>query len=143
MQISWEAVGAVAGLLSSIAVLAAVIVGVRQLRIGAQQVEHLRRATQLEGTMKIFDLLNSREQQQARHFIGTDLEGRLQDPVFRADVALGGMAKAIEEHPEIAALRLMEMIGTYVKHASWMPTSCSITGFRPSPYRGRSWKASV
>jgi hypothetical protein len=66
--------------------------------------------------MKIFDILNSREQQDARRFINTELEERLADPDFRADVARGGMAKAPEDHPEIVALRLMEMIGTYVKH---------------------------
>jgi hypothetical protein len=116
MQLTWEAVTALAGLISSVAVLAAVIVGVRQVRVGAQQVEHLRRATQLEGTMKIFDILNSREQQTARRFITLELEERLKDPAFRADVALGGMVKNPEDHPEIAALRLMEMIGTYVKY---------------------------
>jgi hypothetical protein len=116
MLITWDAVSALAGLFSTLAVLAAVIVAVRQVRIGAQQVDHLRRATQLEGTMKIFDLLNSREQQHARRFINVELEELLKDPAFRADVVLAGMAEDPEKHPEMNALRLMEMIGVYVKY---------------------------
>lgn len=116
MQIPWEAVSALAGLLSTLAVLAAVLVAVRQVRVGAQQVDHLRRATQLDGTMKIFELLNSREQQRARRFINIELEELLEDPAFRADVVLAGMAEDPEKHPEMNALRLMEMIGIYVKY---------------------------
>ena len=114
MQLSWEAVTAATSLFSSLAVLAAVIVAVRQVRVGADQVEHLRRATQLEGTMKIFDKLGSPEQQRARTFIVTELGGRLEDPVFRAE--LERVPFTYEGHPEIDYLRLMEMIGTYVKH---------------------------
>jgi hypothetical protein len=69
MQLSWEAVAAIASLLSSIAVLAAIVVGVRQVRVSAAQIEHLRRATQLEGTLKIFDMLGSPEQFDARRFV--------------------------------------------------------------------------
>jgi hypothetical protein len=99
VQITWDAVSALAGLFSTLAVLAAVLVAVRQVRVGAQQVDHLRRATQLEGTMKIFDLLNSREQQHARRFINVELEELLKDPAFRADVVLAGMAEDPEKHP--------------------------------------------
>ncbi len=114
MQLSWEAVTAATSLFSSLTVLAAVIVAVRQVRVGADQVEHLRRATQLEGTMKIFDKLGSPEQQRARTFIVTELGGRLEDPVFRAE--LERVPFTYEGHPEIDYLRLMEMVGTYVKH---------------------------
>lgn len=116
MQLSWEAVTAIASLLSSVAVLAAVLVAIRQVRVGAAQVEHLRRATQLEGTMKIFGMLGSPEQQTARRFIALELAERLEDPVFRAEVPLLTMAPSLEEHRELPVLRLMEMIGTYVKH---------------------------
>jgi hypothetical protein len=59
MHVSWEALTAVASLFSSVVVLAAVLVAMRQVRVGAQQVEHLRKATQLEGTMKIFAILTN------------------------------------------------------------------------------------
>ncbi|MDB5029060.1 MAG: hypothetical protein JWO66_2749 [Candidatus Eremiobacteraeota bacterium] len=114
MHVSWEAVTAVAALLSSVAVLAAVIVAIGQVRVGAAQVDHLRRATQLEGTMKIFDKLASEEQLRARRFITHELAERLTDPTFRAELAV--MTRAEDRHLELKALRLMEMIGTYVKH---------------------------
>jgi hypothetical protein len=76
MPISWEALTAVASLISSVAVLGAVLGAVRQLRVGAAQVEHLQRATRLEGTMKIFAMLSSPEQQAARRFIALDLAER-------------------------------------------------------------------
>lgn len=115
MQLSWEAVAAIASLLSSIAVLAAIVVGVRQVRVGAAQVEHLRRATQLEGTLKIFDMLGSPEQFDARRFVVQgELAAAMEDPEYRADLAL--MSFAQRPHPELVILRLMEMIGVYVKH---------------------------
>lgn len=116
MQLSWEAVSAIASLFSSIVVLGAVVVAVRQVRVGAAQVEHLRRATQLEGTMKIFGMLGSAEQQTARRFIALELADRLKDPTFRDEVYLLSMAPSLDEHREVPVLRLMEMIGTYVKH---------------------------
>jgi hypothetical protein len=114
MHVPWEAVTALASLLSSVAVLAAVMVAVRQVRVGAAQVEHLRRSTQLEGTMKIFDKLASDEQTRARRFVLNDLAERLEDPVFRTELSL--MTRAPDGHDELKVLRLMEMIGTYVKH---------------------------
>jgi hypothetical protein len=114
MHISWEALSALGSAISSLAVLAAVIVAARQVRVGAQQVQHLRKATQLEGTMKIFEKLAGPEQQDARRFVAIDLPAKLQDPVYRAE--LGMMTMAPQAHPEMTVLRLMEMVGTYVKH---------------------------
>jgi hypothetical protein len=100
-QVSWEAVSAIASMVSSLAVLVAIVIAIRQLRVGADQVDHLRRSTQLDGTMEIFDRLISSEQVEARRFILTELAvGRFTD----------------RPHPETLVLRLMEMIGTYVKH---------------------------
>jgi len=116
MHVSWEALTAVASLFSSVAVLAAVLVAIRQVRVGAEQVEHLRKATQLEGTMKIFAMIGSDEQQEARRFIHMELAARLQDPKFRAEVSQLATYPSLKEHPEVQVLRLMEMVGTYVKH---------------------------
>ena len=116
MHVSWEALTAVASLFSSVVVLAAVLVAVRQVRVGAAQVEHLRKATQLEGTMKIFAMIGSDEQRQARRFIHTELAARLEDPKFRAEVSQLATYPSLREHPEVQVLRLMEMVGTYVKH---------------------------
>ncbi len=114
MQVSWEATTAVASLLSSLAVLAAVVVAIRQVRVGAAQVDHLQKATQLEGTMKIFEALGSAEQRKSRVFIVQELEQKLQDPAFRE--GMERVSYAPEAHPEMVSLRLLEMIGTYVKY---------------------------
>ena len=116
MPLTWEAITALASLMSSLAILAALVVAVRQVRVGAQQVEHLRRATQLEGTMKIFAMLSSPEQQEARRFILRELSARMKDPSFRAELADLTMTPNRAAHKELDVLRLMEMIGTYVKH---------------------------
>ena len=114
MPLSWEALTALASLISSLAVLAAVLVAMRQVRVGAQQVEHLRKATQLDGTMKIFEKLGSPEQQRSRHFIANELAQRMTEPAFRA--SMEHVAYLPEQHPGMVALRLLEMVGTYVKH---------------------------
>lgn len=113
-QFSWEAVSAIASMISSLAVLVAIVVAIRQLRVGADQVDHLRRSTQLDGTMEIFDRLIGSEQVEARRFILTELSDKLDDPTYRAELALGRFTD--RPHPETLVLRLMEMIGTYVKH---------------------------
>jgi len=114
VPVNWEAIAAVASLLSSLAVVGAIIVAVRQVRVGALQVEHLRRATQLEGTMKIFDKLGTAEQFEARRFVAQGLAVALKDPEYRAELELLSYAK--RPHPELEVLRLMEMIGIYIKH---------------------------
>jgi hypothetical protein len=119
MQTSWEALTAIASLLSSLAVLAAVLVAVRQVRVGAAQVEHLRRATQLEGTMKIFDQLRAPEQQAARSYILNELAAELADPARLPQLHAKWLASAepsAEERKWLPALTLMEMNGIYVKH---------------------------
>jgi hypothetical protein len=116
MHVSWEAVTAIASVLSSATVLCAILVAVRQVRVGAEQVEHLRKATQLEGTMKIFAVLGSPEMQNARRFVAAELPERLKDPAFRAEIALLSAAPSLEQHGELVILRVMEMIGAYVKH---------------------------
>ncbi|HMD02517.1 MAG TPA: hypothetical protein VKG44_06070 [Candidatus Baltobacteraceae bacterium] len=60
-MISWEAVTAIATAVTAIVIAATVAVGYRQIRLAAAQVEHLRRSTQLDGTMKVFSELGTPE----------------------------------------------------------------------------------
>lgn len=114
MLMNWEAIAAVASAFSSLAVVAAILVAVRQLRVGAAQVDHLRRATQLDGTMKLFALLTTPEQGEARHFIIEELADRCRaDPVYRDELF---NLRDIRAHREFEVGKLMEMIGIYVKH---------------------------
>lgn len=131
MHVSWEALTAVASLLSSLAVLAAVLIAVRQVRVGAAQVDALRRATQLDGTMKVFAMLTTPEQREGRRFMVEDLADRCRDdPVYRDELLT--MRGDLREHREIAVMSLLEMLGIYVKHGLldpeivfdfWIPTN--------------------
>ena len=95
--------------------LAAVLIAVRQVRVGAAQDDHLRRATQLDGTMKVFAMLTTPEQREARRFIVEDLSDRCRDDaVYREE--LFNLRGDMRAHRELAVMSLLEMIGIYVKH---------------------------
>jgi hypothetical protein len=110
----WEAVTALATLGTGIAIILTVLLGVRQLRVTGAQLDQLRRATQLEGAMKIFEDLNSDEFRDSMRFIMNEVPKRMADPTFRAEVALGGMADD-KVHKELHVMRTFERVGTYVR----------------------------
>ena len=85
------------------------------MKLTGAQLEHLRRATQLQGALTIFDDLNSKEFWDSLHFIATELPQRMTDSQFREEMMLIGMADT-KVHRELPVLRAFERIGTYVKH---------------------------
>jgi hypothetical protein len=111
----WEEISALATVFTGIAIVVTVLLGMRQLRLASDELDHLRRATQLEGAMKIFDDFNAPEFWESFHFIINDLPKQMQDPSFREGVALIGMADD-GVHKELYVMRTFERIGTYVKH---------------------------
>lgn len=111
----WDAITALATLGTGLAIIATVLLGVRQLELTRSQLEHLRRATQLQGAMKIFDDLNTEEFWDSLHFIATELADRMNDARFRDEVASIGLAD-VKVHRELPVMRTFERIGTYVKH---------------------------
>ena len=116
--VDWGAVTALATVASALVIAITVIVGARQVRLTRNQLDHLRRSTQLEGLMKVFDDLNNPTYTRARRFVATDLYKKLTDPVFRDEVALGIIwTKNPEEiHEELFVLRTFETIGSTVRH---------------------------
>jgi hypothetical protein len=112
---TWEAVTAIATLGTGVAIVTTVLLGIRQLELTRSQLEHLRRATQLEGALQIFEDLNTEEFWDSLHFIATELPERMADPQFREDVKLIGLADT-NVHRELPLMRTFERIGTYVKH---------------------------
>ena len=110
----WEAVTALSTLGTGIAIVITVLLGVRQLRITGAQLEALRKATQLEGTMKIFDDLFEERFLQATKFVARDLPARMLDPEFRAALPL--IQHGDQSHQELVVLRYFERVGTYVKN---------------------------
>jgi hypothetical protein len=111
----WEEISALATLFTGVAIVLTVLLGIRQLRLTADQLDHLRRATQLEGAMKIFDDFNTAEFRESFFFIMSELPKRMEEPGFRADVALVGMADDTV-HKELHLMRTFERVGTYVKN---------------------------
>lgn len=103
--------------LTAIVVAVTALFGFHQLRLTRVQLEQLRRATQLDGAMKILDDLNSATYVEARHFVATELPKCLEDPVFRNEVELGMIWTKNPDtiHHEQFILRTFEAIGSHVQ----------------------------
>ena len=78
-MLTWEAVTAISTALTAIVIAATVAVGYRQIRLANEQLEHFRRSTQLDGTMKVFAELGTPEMRAARLFVEKQLAQRMQD----------------------------------------------------------------
>ncbi|HTU81532.1 MAG TPA: hypothetical protein VMF61_05355 [Candidatus Acidoferrales bacterium] len=115
-MVLWEAVTAISTAVTAIVIAATVAVGYRQIRVAAEQVEHLRRSTQLEGTMKIFAELTTPEFCAARLFVENELEARMSEQPFRDELLLPFQALDEGQHKEILVAQTFEKIGTYARH---------------------------
>ncbi len=113
---TWEAVTAISTAVTAIVIGATVLVGYRQIRLAGDQLEHLRRATQIDGTMNIFAELGSPEFRSARLFVENELETRMQDARFREELRLPFQGLDESEHKEILVAQTFEKIGTYARH---------------------------
>jgi hypothetical protein len=112
----WDALTAISTAVTAVVIAATVAVGYRQIRLAGDQLEHLRSATQLEGTLKIFSELDAPEFRSARLFVERELAQRLLDPAFREEVLLGAQALDEAEHKELLITSTFEKIGTYARH---------------------------
>src|ERR1700722_5397195 len=110
----WEIVSAVATALTGVIILVTVILGSRQLRLTNEQLKQLRRATQLEGTMRIFEVLRGPQFAEALHFLAREFAERMKDEDFRREALASGVDVSV--HKERFVLRTYEEIGTYVRH---------------------------
>jgi len=122
VAVSWEAITAIATASSALVIAATVLIGYRQIRVAGDQVEHLRKATQLDGTLKIFEGMNSPEFRAARIFVDVELADRMKDPDFRKGVEGSWQRLNEQEHPELVVLRFFEMVGTYARNGLIDPT---------------------
>lgn len=111
----WEAITAIATLCTGVAIVLTVLLGIRQLRLTGEHLAHLRRATQLEGAMTIFNDLFAPDFRESMRFVLNDLPERMKDPAFREGVERIGLADDTE-HKELLILRSFERVGIYVKH---------------------------
>jgi len=104
---SWEALTALGSIATAIVILITVIVG-------RQQLDELRRATQLEGAMGLFAELDSAAIDDARRFATYELPAKLKDPLFRKEVELTSLADE-RVHKELVLLRFFDRVGAYVE----------------------------
>jgi len=117
----WEAITAAGSILSAVVIAVTVIYASKQVSVGHEQAKltndqlnHLRRSTQLEGAMKIFELMDNPEFREAVRFVVDDLDSRMRDPVFRSGAAFTEAADDAV-HKENVVLRFFERVGAYVK----------------------------
>jgi len=113
----WSAISAIGTAATALVVAVTALFGFHQLKLTRIQLEQLRRATQLEGAVKIFDYLSSPSYLEARHFVATQLAASLEDPVFRQEVQLGVIwtQNMSTVHHEQVVLRTFETIGSHVQ----------------------------
>jgi hypothetical protein len=112
-MVNWEAVTAIGTVFTGMVILITVLVGHGQLRATIDQLQQLRRASQLDAANVIFAELSSPTFLDARRFILNDLPERLKDPKFRKELELVGRADE-NVHKELIVLRTFERIGLYV-----------------------------
>ena len=110
---NWEALTAIGTMFTGLVILITVIFARRQLELTRNQLEHLRRTTQLEGATAVFTELDSPRQLEGRRFVRDELAARMKDPIFRGEVRWAGLVDETQ-HKELIVLRFFERIGVYV-----------------------------
>lgn len=118
---NWEALTAISTAFTGVVILLTVLFAARQVRAlneqskaMSAQLDHLRRATQLEGTLAIFDEITMPEIGEAYRYILNDFPERMKDERFRMEA----LARAPDQtvHKELLILRHLERVGTLVKN---------------------------
>jgi len=118
---NWEALTAISTAFTALVFLLTVVFAARQVAamneqskaLGAQ-LEHLRRATQLDGTLAVFEELFSPDVQDAYRFVMTEFEERMKDEPYHAEALARAPNPAV--HKEMVILRHLERIGTLIKN---------------------------
>jgi len=119
--VSWEALTAISTAFTGLVILLTVLFAARQVKAlneqsqaMSAQLDHLRRATQLEGTLAIFDEITAPEIVESYRFILTEFGERMNEERFREEAVL--RAPDVTVHKEVVMLRHMERVGTIVKN---------------------------
>ena len=79
------------------------------------QLRHLRASNELEALLALIAQLREPELQRAFHFVQTALDDRLEDPVYRGELARLGYIDALV-HPEMEVCNWFNEVGTLVKN---------------------------
>jgi hypothetical protein len=118
---NWQAVGAISTAFTGVVILFTVIYAARQVQVlneqakaTAEQIEHLRKSTQLEGMHEAFNQLLTAEFTDALNFILSELPERLKDETYHRETLTRGESR-LPNHKEFIVFRTFESIGTCVK----------------------------
>jgi hypothetical protein len=105
---SWEALAAIGSLASTVVIAISAIFALRQ-------VDQLRRAAQLDGTMRVFAQFSDPDFIAARNFVLGELDERLKDPQY-ADELKTYTNVDLTRHPEYRVLMFLQLVGGLVKN---------------------------
>ncbi|MBV8639245.1 MAG: hypothetical protein JO322_14295 [Candidatus Eremiobacteraeota bacterium] len=105
---NWEALTAIGTLLSAVVIAASAILALRQ-------VTQLRRAAQLDGTMRIFAQFSDPDFIAARNFVLSDLQHKLKDPPFVEELRSYTNVD-FTRHPEYRVMMFLQIVGCLVKN---------------------------
>jgi hypothetical protein len=103
---SWEALTAIASLITAAVIAATAIIAVVQIR-------HLRTANQLSAALSLYAEMDSADFRRARTFVQTELAERMQDPVFREQLSSGKFDR--DTHLEIRVGNYWEKFGLLLR----------------------------
>jgi len=103
---SWEALTAIASLITAIVIAATAIIAVVQIR-------HLRTANQLSAALSLYQEVDQVELRKARTFVATELEESVRDPAFREELVSGKFDRDL--HPEIRLGNYWEKFGLLMR----------------------------
>jgi hypothetical protein len=111
---NWEAISAISAAITALVILATAIYAARQVQALNAQIDHLRRATQLDGTLAVFDEIFSADFMTAYRFVLNDFESRIHEEAFHAEAL--ERAPDTDVHKERQVMRHMERIGTLIRN---------------------------
>ena len=103
---SWEALTAIASLITAIVIAATAITAVVQIR-------HLRTANQLSAALKLYDEVDDADFRKVRTFVQTELEERMNDPVFRDELVSSNFDRDV--HLEVRLGNYWEKYGLLIR----------------------------
>ena len=104
---NWEALTATGTVLTAVIIAASALLGMQQLR-------ELRRTALFDGTKRILDELMTTQMLDARRFVMIELQQRLEDREYRAELATFSVDPA--KHPEILVLEHLEQLGSFMRY---------------------------
>jgi hypothetical protein len=101
-------------LVNSLSALGTFLVVIATAVAGIAQLRHLRASNELEALLRLTEQLREPDMQAALGFVQRELEAKLRDPGYRAELAHIGFIDS-RQHPEMDACNWFNEVGALVK----------------------------